>query len=324
MTPHAHALVTRKPVLLMLRALGLGDFLAAVPAYRALARAFPDHHRVLAAPLSLAPLARLCGGIDEVIDTKPFEPLDRDVSDAAGVAVNLHGSGPQSHRLLLAAQPRRLVAFRNDAVRESCDGPQWDNDEHEVKRWCRLLRWFDVEACEDDLYLDSPAQLQRYAGTVVLHPGAASESRRWPVERWTQLARVLASEGWRVTLTGTGGEFRRCRLIAKGAGLPMTSVIAGKTGVVELCRIVAAAQIVICGDTGVGHLATALHTPSVLLFGPTAPGRWGPPPSPYHRVIWRGSVGDPHGNRIDEGLASITLEDVLGELRILSGMLYAS
>ena len=321
--PHAHALVTRKPVLLELRALGLGDFLAAVPAYRALARAFPDHHRVLAAPLSLAPLARLCGGIDEVVDTMPFEPLDRDVCHA-DVAVNLHGSGPQSHRLLLEAAPRRMLAFRSDAVPESSDGPAWDRDEHEVRRWCRMLRWFGLSAREDDLYLDAPEPMQRYAGAVVLHPGAASESRRWPVERWSQLARALASDGWKIAITGTPGEFRRCRQIAKAAGLPMTTVVAGRTGIVELCSVVKTARIVVCGDTGVGHLATALRTASVLLFGPTAPGRWGPPQSPYHRVIWKGSIGDPHADRIDEGLASIAVGDVLGELRILSGILHAS
>lgn len=321
--PHAHALVTRKPVLLALRALGLGDFLAAVPAYRALARAFPEHHRVLAAPLSLAPLARLCGAIDEVVDTVPFEPLDRDVRNA-DVAVNLHGCGPQSHRMLLAAEPRRMLSFRSEEIVESYDGPVWESDEHEVRRWCRLLNWFDIPASAGDLYLDAPEPLQRYAGAIVLHPGAASESRRWPIDRWAELARVLASERWKIAITGTPGEFRRCRRIAKAAGLPMTAVIAGRTGIVELCRVVQAAQIVVCGDTGVGHLATAFHTPSVLLFGPTSPGRWGPPKSPYHRVIWNGSIGDPHGDRIDEGLASIAVADVLSELRILSGIVHAS
>ncbi len=47
----------------------------------------------------------------------------------------------------------------------------------------------------------------------------------------------------------------------------MTAVIAGKTGIVELCHVVNAARTVVCGDTGVAHLATALRTPSVLLFG---------------------------------------------------------
>jgi ADP-heptose:LPS heptosyltransferase len=91
-------------------------------------------------------------------------------------------------------------------------------------------------------------------------------------------------------------------------------MLAGRTGLRELASLVAGAALVICGDTGVGHLATAFGTPSVLLFGPTPPSRWGPPVRrSRHRVLWAGSVGDPHGDRIDPGLARLTEEDVLNE-----------
>lgn len=80
----------------MLRALGLGDLLTSVPALAALADAFPDHRRVLAAPSALGPLARLSGAVDEVVGSAPLAPLDRSLHGAA-VAVNLHGRGPQSH-----------------------------------------------------------------------------------------------------------------------------------------------------------------------------------------------------------------------------------
>ena len=48
-----------RPAVVVLRALGLGDLLTAVPALGALADAFPRHPRLLAAPAVLAPPERV-------------------------------------------------------------------------------------------------------------------------------------------------------------------------------------------------------------------------------------------------------------------------
>ncbi|MDQ3973416.1 MAG: glycosyltransferase family 9 protein, partial [Actinomycetota bacterium] len=92
-------------------------------------------------------------------------------------------------------------------------------------------------------------------------------------------------------------------------------VLAGRTSVLELACVVAGAERVACADTGVAHLATAVGTPSVVLFGPTPPSRWGPPADrPWHRVLWAGSRGDPHDGRPDAGLLGITVADVVQAL----------
>ena len=49
----------------------------------------------------------------------------------------------------------------------------------------------------------------------------------------------------------------------------------------------------------------------MLLFGPTSPSRWGPPPDDRHVVLWKGSTGDPHGDEPDPGLLRITVDEVL-------------
>lgn len=305
----------------MLRALGLGDFLTAVPAYRALARAFPGHHRILAAPLNLAPLAALCGdAIDEVVDTAPLTAMDPALR-AADVAVNLHGRGPQSHRIILDSQPRRVIAFHNAEAGGPADGPRWREGEHEVVRWCRMLTESGIAVDPRDLDLVVSKQPPALRNTVVLHPGASSESRRWPVERWIELAAELERRGRSVALTGNPGEFRRCRLIARNAKLRNGTVLAGRTSLSDLASIVASAEAIVCGDTGIAHVATAVGTPSVVLFGPMSPVQWGPPADrPKHRAIWKGKLGDPHAAFVDPGLASISVAEVISEIDALRGL----
>ena len=296
----------------MLRALGLGDFLTAIPALRALAAAFPDHHRVLAAPAVLQPLVRLSATVHEVVDTRPLAPLDPALH-RADVAVNLHGRGPESHRVLVAAGPRRLVAFRHPDVAESVEGPPWTAEEHEVRRWCRLLQASGIPADPSDLDLPPPAQPPPGAeGATVIHPGAASGARRWPAERWAEVARHEVAAGHPVVVTGSAEEVHLAGEVAAAAGLPPGAVLAGRTDLLGLAATVAGAGLVLSADTGVAHLATALGTPSVVLFGPVPPRLWGPPPDrPQHVTLWAGEVGDPHAPDPDAGLLRIAVDDVV-------------
>jgi ADP-heptose:LPS heptosyltransferase len=296
-------------LLVAYRALGLGDLLTAVPALRALARAFPGHRRVLAAPRALEPLVRLTGAVDAVVDVQPLAPLPAELH-GADVAVNLHGRGPQSHALLRAAAPRRLIAF-------GPPGPEWRADEHEVARWCRLLSESGIPADPRELDLPAPPPGPlAVPGATVVHPGAASAARRWPVDRWTAVARGERERGRPVVITGGPDEEALARAVADGADLPRDAVVAGRTDLGQLAGIVGAADRVACGDTGVSHLATALGVPSVVLFGPTPPAEWGPPADrPRHRALWAGRRGDPHGEAPDEGLLEIEPSAVIAALR---------
>jgi ADP-heptose:LPS heptosyltransferase len=292
---------------LVLRNLGLGDFLTGIPALRAVRRAFPEHEIVLVAPQPLAELATLTGAVDRLAPSLPLELTD--------VAVNLHGRGPESHRLLLATRPTRLIAFEHADVPESHGLPCWTPEEHEVTRWCRLLRESAFAADPADLRLDvEPAGTQ---GATVIHPGAASGSRRWPAERFAAVARAEREAGREVLVTGGPEELRLARTVAALADLADSAVLAGRTSLADLAGVVAAAGRVVCGDTGVAHLATAVGTPSVVLFGPIPPEWWGPPPDPKHRALWAGLTGDPHAETVHAGLLAIDVGDVLAELQRL-------
>jgi ADP-heptose:LPS heptosyltransferase len=289
----------------VLRALGLGDLLTSVPALRAVRRAHPGAHVVLAAPVGLSPLALHSGAVDEVVDTAPLAPLAAEVS-GADLAVNLHGRGPQSTALLRRTAPHRLVSYGLP------DGPEWDRDEHEVARWCRLLQESGIPADARDLLLEPLPAEPPVRAAVVVHPGAAQVSRRWPPERWAQVARALVVAGHDVRLTGGPAEQPIAAHVARLAGIPGEHVLAGRTDLMALSSLVAHARLVVSADTGVAHLATAFGTPSVVLFGPNPPALWGPPADRrQHRVLWAGRIGDNFASVTDPGLLELTVEQVL-------------
>ncbi|TKK90825.1 glycosyltransferase family 9 protein [Herbidospora galbida] len=279
--------------LLVLRGLGLGDLLTGLPALRALRRAFPGHRLVLAAPTTYREI--LGGEVDAWLDVSGPGPVPLDTCD---IAVNLHGRGPQSVAALRAVGPRLLMSHTT--------GPPWDPGVHEVTRWCDLLRWYGLDADPADLRLGSGGR----TGPVVIHPGAASAARRWPPDRFAEVATWLHGAGWPVVVTAGPGEGALAEQAAGPEGVALAPTLR------ELAGLVRGARLLICGDTGVAHLASAFGTPSVVLFGPTPPVLWGPPPGPHH-VLWHGRTGDPHGRAPDPGLLEITIDEVLGAARDL-------
>ena len=303
------------PRLVVLRALGLGDFLTAVPALRALAAAFPAHRRILLAPAWLEPLAALLdGAVHRILDVEGRAAVPTAVppqAHGADVAVNLHGRGPQSTALVWGTRPGRLVSFGVPG------GPAWRDGEHEVARWCRLLEESGIPADPRALDLDAPPGFDRH-GATILHPGAAAPARRWPADRWAAVARAERATGRPVVVSAGPGEETEALSVAATAGLPADTVRSGGN-LEDLARLVAGAGRVACADTGVAHLATALRVPSVVLFGPTPPAEWGPPPDRgRHRVLWAGRRGDPNGPAPDPGLLEIEPAAVTAELAALA------
>ncbi|PWW21767.1 ADP-heptose:LPS heptosyltransferase [Geodermatophilus normandii] len=300
-----------QPVAVVLRPLGLGDLLTGVPAIRAVRAAVPDHRLVLATTAALAPLAGLVDAVDEVLPARELEPLDWD-GPPPELAVDLHGKGPASHVVVAGLRPARLLTFASPGY----PGPTWYPDEHEVRRWCRLVsEGLGVAADPDALDLAVPAVPPPVAGAALVHPGAAFPGRRWPAERFAAVARSLAEAGHDVRVTGGPAERDLACAVARGAGLGEEAVLAGTTSTLELAATVAAARVVVSGDTGVAHLATAYRRPSVVLFGPVSPALWGPPARPQHVVLWHGDgTGDPWGTELDPALARIPVGEVTAAL----------
>ncbi len=108
---------------------------------------------------------------------------------------------------------------------------------------------------------------------AILNPGAGWGAKRWPVERYGEVARALGEMGI-CPLVNYGPDeedlFRAVLAASEGRARP------AKGSITELIALTRRARIFIGGDTGPLHLAAALRVPVVGIYGPTDPARNGP------------------------------------------------
>jgi len=96
---------------------------------------------------------------------------------------------------------------------------------------------------------------------VVIHPFASRAAKRWPLDRFEEVARRLGAR-WPV---------RWCA----GPDEPLGGAVR-IADLYELACWLARARLYLGNDSGIAHLAAAAGTPVVVLFGPTDPAVWAP------------------------------------------------
>ena len=108
---------------------------------------------------------------------------------------------------------------------------------------------------------------------VLINPGAGWGAKRWPAERYADVARALLNRGVRILVNSGPGEVRLADIIVKRTGGGATPLLCSVEQLIAITRRV---KLAIAGDTGPLHLACALGRPVVGIYGPTDPSRNGP------------------------------------------------
>jgi heptosyltransferase-1 len=153
---------------------------------------------------------------------------------------------------------------------------------------------------------------------VILNPGAGWGAKRWPAERYGEVASELANLGLRSIINYGPGEEEMARVAeaaSRGTAQAMNCTIS------ELIALTRRARLFIGGDTGPLHLAAALRVPVVAIYGPTDPARNGPYGT--RSIVLRSSESiTSHARRAaaDEGMLGIESEAVVAAVgRLLGG-----
>ena len=171
---------------------------------------------------------------------------------------------------------------------------------------------FPVDADAENKISELTAEVKDF---VILNPGAGWGAKMWPVERYGQVAKALAEDGFSSLVNcGPGEEELVTAVVAASQGTARKI----SCSVSELIALTRRSRLLIGGDTGPMHLAAAMKIPVVAIFGPTNPARNGP--FGTRSVVLRSASSmtdhSRHGQP-EQGLLEITVTDVVAASRKL-------
>ncbi|MGN6667098.1 MAG: glycosyltransferase family 9 protein [Trinickia sp.] len=263
--------------------LQLGDTLLLTPLLAKLREQYPEAKIVLTCPKAIVPLY---SGRPFGVDALPLDfhhpELVREVLRSGPYDLGIVAGDNRHAWRALAARCKWIVAhagdkpWKNWPVNERVPYPQTP------AAWCDLV----AELAQGDppaLYRpqawpmpaagDLDASMLPRIPYVVLHPGASTAPKRWPIERWRELANNVEQLGYAVVWSGGANEAALVREIDPGSERPN---FAGKLGLGGLWHLFASAAALVCPDTGPAHLARLIGVPTVTLFGPGSASIHGP------------------------------------------------
>jgi ADP-heptose:LPS heptosyltransferase len=294
------------------RALQLGDMLCAVPALRALREAAPYASiTLIGLPWAAGFASRFDDYIDDFLEFPGFPglpehtpALDKLPQFIAGaqerrfdLALQMHGSGSLSNPLTAILGASHNAGFYMPG--QYCPDPgrffQWNEREHEVLRYVRFMSLlgapeqgthleFPLLESDQQALLRSDTDLPAPGSYACIHPGSRLPSRRWPPERFAEIADRLAAAGLKIVLTGSASEATLTRSVKKAMRMPALD-LTGKTELGALAVLISGARLMVCNDTGVSHIASALATPSIVISSGADAERWAPLDRERHRVL---------------------------------------
>lgn len=161
------------------------------------------------------------------------------------------------------------------------------DDQHVVKTNFDLVRALGVQKDipKSLLPVHSPSpRLRRAARAIALAPGGRVDFRRWPAERFAEVADYLI-ENYQCQIAVVGN--KADEPILKNVQLKMknSAQIISRLSFPEVAQLLTQCRLTIANDGGLMHISAAMGTPTLGLFGPETPVRLGPY-GPKNRALY--------------------------------------
>lgn len=294
----------------LLRVSRIGDFICATPALRALRRALPDAEITMITLPMLRDLAIRLPHLNRFVPFPGFPGLAEQLFDARravsilqemqeerfDLVIQMQGSGVYSNPFVLLLGAKATAGF----VRPGDDAGLLDaalpypQHLHEVRGVLSLMNFLGIETQGEEIEFplwpediaEASALLEQARPPLIgLHAAAREKTRRWPIERFAEVGRVLrARHGGTVVLLGEPKEEHVGTRLVQLVGEPCLNLV-GQTSLVVLGAVIARLAVMVTNDTGPAHISYAVKTPTVTIFGAGNPATNGPLQDGPYRVL---------------------------------------
>lgn len=263
---------------LVIKLSALGDFVQATGCMKAIRRAHPDAELTLLTTAPFAALGRASGWFDRVWDDG--RPAWGDLPRSLGLIARLRaarfdrvydlqtqGRTNQYFRLLWPNRPAWSGNARGAVFEDKSPDRERTHLQDLQRRQLAIAGVADVPPPDVSWLADDVSAVRPAGPYALLVPGGAPHrpAKRWPAERFAELARRLSAGGISPVVLGRGDEESALASEIVSAE-PHALDLVGRTslgGVAELSR---GATLAVGNDTGPLHLIVAAGCPAAALF----------------------------------------------------------
>lgn len=150
------------------------------------------------------------------------------------------------------------------------------NSQRELEIWIN-----DTDRKEMHEFLNHH-NVRNAAKIIAINPGAKRRSKRWPLQRFIEIAHWLAKDAT-IVLTGSKDEMDLANQMV--SAVPKIISATGILPLMPTAALLERCKLLITNDTGIMHIASALKVPTAALFGPGNVSRWVQPHASWLKAI---------------------------------------